>query len=144
MLAGLSSGEDSLACRWLPACHPSPGLCSVRAHPGFSLCVLSSLARTPVKWHQCPPSWPHFNSVTSLKFVKPNTVTFWDGRCQDFNMVNYGRDTIQPITRRKPSEDSEKNDTARFALLATIAGQSLLFDSSNIPGKHPCKYSCDI
>lgn len=71
-LAGLLSSKASLAALGMALFLPV-------FTGSFPLCVYVSsslLVRTLVMWLRAPPTWSHFNIVTILKTLSPNTVMF--------------------------------------------------------------------
>ena len=77
-------------------------LISVSLHKVSLLWVLSVskfslLIRTPVILKGCLPWWPHFYSITSVKTLSPNKVTFWGTEGLGLQSINL-RDTFLPIT----------------------------------------------
>lgn len=70
----ISSEASLLACGWPAPCHVSShGLSTVCTHPCCLSCVLISSDKDTSQIGQGSPERPHFNLLTSLRVLSPNS-----------------------------------------------------------------------
>ena len=98
----VSSSLFFWACKWPPSCHlfTQTSLCASASLESV-LCVQSPFSYKDTSQIRLEPTlWPHFNLITSLKALSPQTATLGVPGVTA-STYKCGRDRIQPVTPTK-------------------------------------------